>query len=160
MRTIEVRALEPSEWRTFRDVRLAALAADGDAFLTSLEEAAAWPEDTWAAVADRRGVAFVDGEPVGMVGWSWHDDVDDPFLELISMWVRPDHRGGDVGPRLVELVERAASARGRPVRLAVFSDNERAVRFYAANSFVETRRDDFDDRRQLVWMELRRTSAD
>ena len=68
MTRVAVRRVEPDEWQTFRDIRLAALADAPSAYLTTLAEAQAQPDQLWRdRIADNpHFLAFVDGTAVGM----------------------------------------------------------------------------------------------
>jgi len=127
---IEIRRLTPDDWRTFRTMRLAALAGAPDAFGTTFAEASTWAEARWRArLADvAQWMAWMDGAPAGTVGFA--DD------ELISMWVEPMARGRGVGDALVATV--ITTARGREVRLWVTVGNEPAIRLYARHGFAPT----------------------
>ena len=129
MHDVIVRSLGPDEWMVLRAVRLAALAENPDAFLTTWNDANAWPEDRWRAVTSTRAVAFAGSEPVGMVGWQQGTD----HCELIGLWVRPDHRGGAIASTLVGHVLEVA---GAPVELEVEPTNARALAFYRKVAFM------------------------
>jgi RimJ/RimL family protein N-acetyltransferase len=47
MNSITIRALDTSEWETFRDVRLAALKESPGTYFTGYEEVANWSADAW-----------------------------------------------------------------------------------------------------------------
>jgi len=53
---VAVRRVEPDEWQTFRDIRLAALADAPSAYLTTLAEAQAQPDQLWRDRQRRIGV--------------------------------------------------------------------------------------------------------
>jgi ribosomal protein S18 acetylase RimI-like enzyme len=125
-----IHRLTPDDWRTFRTMRLTALAGAPEAFGTTLAEAAAWAEARWRArIADvAQWMAWVDDAPAGTVGLA--DD------ELVSMWVDPRARGRGVGDALVATV--IAARAGRPLRLWVTVGNEPAIRLYARHGFGPT----------------------
>ena len=70
MRTTLVRQLTPDDWRTLREVRLAALADAPDAFMMTYADAVGLDEQEWRIRTTRSDMfaAFVGGEPVGLVG--------------------------------------------------------------------------------------------
>src|SRR4051812_45373898 len=95
-----VRALGPPDWQVLRELRLAALATDPDAFYSSLIGAQRQPEQFWRDWP-RDGVAFgawyeprpgVPAEPGGMVGVAVNAD-DPAQADLFAMWVAPAARG-------------------------------------------------------------------
>jgi GNAT superfamily N-acetyltransferase len=133
-----IREVTQDDWQLLRDVRLRALADAPFAFLTTLEEASAWPALEWqerARPADDR-VTFVaegDGRFDGMVGAF----VDEGVVFLVSLWVDPGRRGVGLAAQLVErVVDWARSRRSPRVYLAVEPDNDRAARLYERCGFV------------------------
>jgi GNAT superfamily N-acetyltransferase len=83
----------------------------------------------------------VDDEPAGLAaGTTWPDEVPDR-RHLISMWVRPSHRGLGIAAQLIAAVrDWAADAGARELELWVADRNEAAVRTYAGAGFVRTGR--------------------
>jgi ribosomal protein S18 acetylase RimI-like enzyme len=139
---IELRVLTPDDWRTWRRLRLAALAEAPYAFSSRLAD---WQgdgdrEERWRARLGLLGsfnvVAVLDGEPAGMASGL---PAGEGAAELISMWVSPAARGHSVGNHLVRAVERWARQAGSGVlRLAVAQDNENATELYRRNGFQLT----------------------
>lgn len=140
---IETRVLTESDWKVWRELRLAALAEAPYAFGSQLAD--------WQGDGDREGrwrdrlalpgsynvVALLDGQPVGMVSGVPTDQ--DGVVELISMYVAPVGRGRGVGDHLVRLVEQWARQVGaRTLRLAVVEGNENAWALYRRNGFHDT----------------------
>lgn len=137
---IELRTLSPDDWRTWRQLRLAALADAPGAFGSQLADWQGAAEERWRARLAIPGsvnlIALVDGEPAGMASGV---PGDGGTAELISMWVSPAARGRGVGDRLVQAVERWARGRGALVlRLAVAETNEPAAALYRRNGFADT----------------------
>jgi ribosomal protein S18 acetylase RimI-like enzyme len=151
---LEVRILSPSEWMILRDLRLEALRDAPDAFESTVESEALLQEADWLQRIGRRAVAFVSGQPVGLVGWS-PERSGDRDTELISMWVRPNLRGTPTAARLVQFAKDVARSRDGHLDLAVRTDNIRARRFYEKCGFVQTRQE-IGQRsgKPLVWMRL------
>jgi ribosomal protein S18 acetylase RimI-like enzyme len=131
-----VRVLDATEWSTFRQLRLAALATDPEAFESTFAFEESLPDKEWIGRLSRRRFAFVDGERVGMVGWAQSEPSGS--IELIGMWVRPDHRGTPTAALLVTEVQAIAVAEERSLALSVRADNPRARRFYEKCGFVVT----------------------
>jgi ribosomal protein S18 acetylase RimI-like enzyme len=150
---VVVTAAGPDEWDLVREVRLAALADDPEAFCAVLEQEqrfdeAAWrerlssPGTTWllARVEVTGGAAGVAGEVVGVVaGVVAVETLDEATADLVSFWVRPEARGGGVGSALIEAGCDLARSDGRTrVTLEVGDHNVRAQRLYARHGFEPT----------------------
>ena len=78
-------------------------------------------------------VATSDGRGVGVVSGAQSDD----HVELISMWVAPDHRGTGLAGRLISSVADWASTQGHDTFLMVRDDNARAITAYEKAGFVD-----------------------
>lgn len=140
---IEIRALEPDDWRLWRELRLAALADAPHAFTATLAD---WQgegdrEERWRSRLGIAGshnvVASVDDRPAGMVSGIPARTVD--TTELISLWVRPAVRGQGVAGRLVEEIRSWAVGTGSSaLRLSVIEDNVPARAFYRRQGFRQT----------------------
>ncbi len=137
-----------------RDLRLAALRDAPEAFESTVESERLFEEGDWLQRIERRAVAFVSGQPVGLVGWS-PARTENRDTELISMWVQPSVRGTTTAMRLVEFVKDVARSRDGHLELAVRTDNIRARRFYEKCGFVPTH-DEMSQRtgKPLIWMRL------
>ena len=126
-----------------RDVRLAALADAPDAFAMTLAEESGQPEAGWR---DRINalpwfLGFQDGEPAGLIAALPPEAVPDQVWHLVSMWVRPQARGGGLADLLVRAVtEHVRQAGADRVTLWVEMGNDRARDFYRRMGFVPTGR--------------------
>jgi GNAT superfamily N-acetyltransferase len=135
-----LRPVGPEDWRAWRQLRLTALTESPDAFGSRLADwhGAQDREDRWR---DRLGsvafnvMAFEDTVPVGMASGL---PTDDSAVELISMYVHRDARGGDVAERLVDAVCDWARGQGATeLTLAVRTSNDRARAFYRRCRFED-----------------------
>ena len=136
MTEVELVRIGPDEWETFRDVRLASLADAPGAFGASYDDWVDAPESRWRARlidVPFTMVAFVDGRGVGVVSGAQAED----HVELISMWVAPDHRGAGLTGRLIDAVAGWASSNGHDTYLMVRDDNPRAISSYEKAGFVD-----------------------
>ena len=138
--TITVQRLTADDWRVYRDIRLAALAADPRMFGSGLAREQAFSEADWRRRADSTTVAHGDGRPVGVVGWHW---TGEPVTaELVAMWVSPAARGLGVGAALIrDVVAQVVTERGATLELGVLVDNAVATGLYLREGFVETGRE-------------------
>ena len=119
-----------ASWRTYRDVRLAALIDSPRAFWAQYADAAERTDDEWrerCASVDPTWLALDDGRPVGTVGL-WHAPDSPPTRScLVGMWVASVARGTDVATQLVGAALTHAAASGwRRVVLDVAHENARA----------------------------------
>ncbi len=137
-----VELVTAGSWRTYRDVRLAALIDSPRAFWAQYAEAAERTDDEWrerCATTGPTWLALDRGRPVGTVGL-WHAP-EQPAAEvyLVGMWVATVARGTDVATQLVGTALTHAAASGwRRVLLDVAHENARARRFYTRMGFRPT----------------------
>jgi GNAT superfamily N-acetyltransferase len=78
-------------------------------------------------------IVLLGDEPVGCQWVREHDD----SLELVRVYLLPEHQGRGVGTRLVARLRRRAADAGLPLRLRVLRESP-ARRLYARLGFVET----------------------
>lgn len=153
-----VRAVRADEWRTVRELRLAALKDPVAhlAFLETYEEALARPDTFWkqrtegAAKGARERQQFVaesgDGRWVGTVTVLVEEAGTRDFFggiverrqaHLVGVFLRDGHRGKGVGEAMfASAVEWARGAGVERVRLFVHEGNGRAAAFYRRVGFV------------------------
>lgn len=147
--TIQVRPIQPAEWRELRDIRLASLLDTPSAFARTHAEESAYPDQYWIdAARDRSNGSLsgtfvaVDGQGVlvGMVGGYLPDPEASPlWAELVSMWVAPAGRRQGLAGQLIEAVQQWAAERGcSRVDLWVTHGNDPAIELYRRAGFVET----------------------
>lgn len=136
MPDIDLVRIGPDDWRELRDARLAALLDAPGAFGSRHDDWVAAEEARWRARltdVELTLLARRDGEPVGMVSGADSGQ----WVELISMWVAPGHRGTGLAGRLVDEVVAWARRRGRRTCLMVRDDNVGAIRCYLRAGFVD-----------------------
>lgn len=138
-RTVSIVPVTEHNWRTYRDVRLAALLDTPRAFANTYAVSAAYPDESWLARLTSMTVwlALDADRPVGTVA-IWHD-VHQPDDEtyLIGMWVSASVRGRGVGDLLVATALEAAGREGFDrVRLEVAEENLPAMRLYERHGFT------------------------
>ena len=142
MPNVRVRVFRSSEWRSYRDLRLCALADAPNAFATTYADAQARSDEHWAArlaegsaETDLPLVAEVDGEPAGMA-WGKIAGSEPDIAHLYQMWVAPEQRGLGVGRMLLETAIEWARSRGaRSIMLGVTCGDTPARRLYASAGF-------------------------
>ena len=132
----ELVRLDADDWEDFRRVRLASLADSPQAFGARHADWVEATEEQWrarltdvpltlAARSEGRLVGVVCGMP------------SESHVDLISMWVAPDHRGTGLAGRLVAGVVEWASSQGLDTELMVRDDNARAIRAYERAGFTD-----------------------
>lgn len=136
----DVRVARPDEWRTLREVRLAALLDAPYAFGSTHAREVAFAEADWRRRLGR-GVTFLalrDGQAVALAG-GVHSDEAEGAVDLVSMWVHPSARGRGTGEALVAAVAGWASDQGAArLRLWVTETNAAARRLYERCGFTPT----------------------
>jgi GNAT superfamily N-acetyltransferase len=136
---VAVRRVVPDEWQTFRELRLAALADAPYAFLTTLSEAQAHPDELWRErIADNpHFLAYVDGEAVGMTVVI----PTDVGRHIVAVWVAPESRGNGVIDALIDSALTWSRGQGdTELGLWVVDGNQRAERAYSRCGFRRTGR--------------------
>jgi GNAT superfamily N-acetyltransferase len=139
MRELEVRRLTPDSWRTYQEVRLAALREAPYAFGSTWEQEVGLDEEGWRERLSERAqfVAISDEVVVGTAGGASSDD--GRTAHLVAMWVDPRWRGQGVGDHLVKVVlDWARTSGSEEVRLWVADGNREAERLYTRNGFART----------------------
>lgn len=141
---LAVRPVGAAEHRRLRELRLAALAADPDAFGATHESEAAEPPDWWQAWASEseagtseRTFVLVDDDERWWGMALVHLVAGCELAELNAMWVSPAARGRGSASVLADACATWASHRGaRCLRLHVVQTNEPARRAYEKSGFV------------------------
>jgi RimJ/RimL family protein N-acetyltransferase len=139
MADITVRRADLSDWRVWRELRLAALSDAPYAFGTTYAEAVARADDWWREQWNSPGARLLaesDGVAVGMCAVFLPADPNrDPLL--VSMWVAPEARGAGAAGALIDAsLAWTREAGYRCLVLGVVDDNERARRFYQRYGFT------------------------
>jgi len=139
---VTVRAVQPTDWRTLRGVRLVSLLDAPEAFWASHEQEVGMTEDAWRARAsggssflafDEEGAAVGTATGIALPGSSPHQ------RELVGMWVAPVVRGRGIAAPLIEAVADWARADGASeLALWVVDGNDGARRVYERAGFVAT----------------------
>lgn len=136
-----VRAVSEDEWSVLRSVRLQALADAPSAFGSTLAAEQQFTEERWreratGSVNSRLFLAWRGDEAVGIAGCV---DEGDGSAQVVSVWVRPEHRGRGVARALTAAALVFASDRGFSViRLWVTEGNTSARRLYERLGFTAT----------------------
>jgi len=138
-----VRQFQPSEWKTYKELRLRALADSPDAFGSTLAIELERSDVRWAeslVLASKSGsdlplVAYVGNEPAGLA-WAKVDGTDSFTAHLFQMWVAPERRGHGLGGLLLITAIQWAKDRGaQSMVLKVTCGNTAAVRLYESAGF-------------------------
>ena len=107
----QIRTFIAREWRTYKDLRLRALADSPDAFGSTLAREQDRSDAEWSSrlsahpgsAWDLPLVAEVDGVPVGLA-WGRIESANPSVANLYQMWVAPDYRCLGAGQMLLEAV--------------------------------------------------------
>ena len=144
---VEIRRITGDDWPRLREVRLEALDDTPEAFITTHEEASAFPDEVWIQRAERGSaggeqatfIAERRGRFVGLaIGLDRTAQTPGVFA-IVSVFVSPSARRTSVGRRLMDAVEEWAREHGgRVTSLWVVEDNEVARSFYASRGYRET----------------------
>ena len=143
---MDIRQLDADDWETYRDIRLASLAADPGAFASTHEREAAFDEAIWrlrltTGPLGKPNAVFLtsdeSGKPAGTATVAYTEHHPAPML--VAMWVDPLVRGRRIGASLVEAAVAWATERGdEAMVLWVVRDNATAIALYERCGFAAT----------------------
>jgi RimJ/RimL family protein N-acetyltransferase len=144
---MRIHTVQGGDWRTYREIRLAALKESPSAFASTWQAEASFPEARWKERAQQSQdgeagtitVAIDDtGRWVGLAG-AFRPGDRGADAELISMWVAPECRGSGIGMELVFAVMAwTDSHQASTVGLWVNATNRAAMSLYERAGFVPT----------------------
>ena len=137
-----IRPIAPTEWRSYRELRLRALSDAPHAFGTRYADVIDHANEYWqsrfsnlSADSDLPLFAEHRGELSGLA-WSKIERSESLQAHLFQMWVAPDCRGLGIGRMLVDSVVEWARSRGaRTLALSVACGNTPAQRLYESAGF-------------------------
>ncbi|XAS74899.1 GNAT family N-acetyltransferase [Dermatophilaceae bacterium Sec6.4] len=128
---VTVRLLHHTEWRLYRETRLAALRDAPHAFLARYEEERSYEDSMWRLpmIRARRFIAERGDDAVGMVCLGLHNN-DPEIGELFALWTAPAVRGENVAHALVSAAAMQAAEDGcRLLYYWAISDDATAIGF-------------------------------
>ncbi len=134
-----VEELTEDQWQRYRDIRLAALESDGQAFGGSLEAEVLYSEDEWRSKARQYValVATVSNEDIGMMTVENLKGDFGATCWIGSCWVDPEYRQHGALRALFSYVDAQPTHRAWGIQgLGVWVDNEVAIRAYEKLGFV------------------------
>jgi RimJ/RimL family protein N-acetyltransferase len=160
-----IRPLTPDDAAIYHAIRLEALSAEADSFVTTFEEQAVRTLEQVAKTLTETTVfgAFIDGELVGTAGYARNAAAKEAHKGLVwGMYLRPSARGGGLAGALLDSVIAFARGKVEQLTLVVVSDNLPAVRLYESRGFrrwgLEPRALKLDDGRYTIdgyyWLPL------
>lgn len=144
---IEVRRIRRDEWNRLKDIRLAALAQAPLAFITTLDEASAFPDSLWMeraasgseSTTQATFLAIAEPRAVGLAIGIDRNEVAAGVVAVVSVFVSSDVRRRGVAQRLMVGVEEWARSIGRTtLSLWVVEGNEPAARLYEGMGYRAT----------------------
>lgn len=147
MTSFRVDVLAEDGWPRLRDIRLAALNTDPDAFLSTYEREKAYDERRWRQEFSRGewNVMCVNDQDVGLVGAIRAADMPPHERDLEFLWIAPGSRRNRVATMLLRTVLDGLRDSGvRTVWLWILNGNDPAMRLYEQFGFQST------NKRQLL----------
>jgi ribosomal protein S18 acetylase RimI-like enzyme len=133
---VTIRRLEPTEWPTAQNLRVAALTESPGAFGSTVVRERGLLVATWRArLTANAWFAAFDGEIAVGLACGVHTETPDE-RELTGVWVAPSHRGTGLGDALVTSVRDWAVLQGaHRLTLEVGRVNESAIDLYTRHGF-------------------------
>lgn len=153
---VDIRHVRPQDWELLKSIRLQALADSPEAFCVTYEEAASYGDDVWierssATPSEGASASIVAMDGALIVGLAVGVLCDDRSLDVVSVFVDPEHRGDGTAQKLMDVIEAWGIDRGaeRSI-LDVEAGNDRAGTFYAKLGYTPTgKRETYPGR---VWL--------
>jgi RimJ/RimL family protein N-acetyltransferase len=147
MQKISIRAMEPDDWASVRQMRLAALKSSPGSYSLSYDEAASWPEEFWRAEIkgdDHRIFGLFDGkELIGITAaFTWRGDKTGKTALLAMSYIAPAYRKQGLSRKLYDarLNWIAGQPQFRKVIVGHRASNEASRRANQRYGFVQTGR--------------------
>jgi ribosomal protein S18 acetylase RimI-like enzyme len=137
---LEIQRLHIHETDRLRKIRLLSLKDSPDAFGSTYQEVAAFPEDRWRSQLQTLPtfVAVLNGVDNGIVRSAPHTEQPHTAY-LISMWVAPQARGQGIGAALIDALIEWGKAEGyQRLILDVGDSNDFAIALYIRKGFKPT----------------------
>jgi ribosomal protein S18 acetylase RimI-like enzyme len=140
---MKTRQAGATDWETLRQLRLRALADAPDAFASTLEKEAAFPDEVWrqrakGGPASANFIARESGVDVGLAAMFTEPDAP-RRMHLVSMWVDPAYRRRGMARALIgQAVRWATEHQADEVILWVADHNVAARRLYEQLGFRPT----------------------
>jgi ribosomal protein S18 acetylase RimI-like enzyme len=136
---LDIRLLSDADWLAYRDIRLAALRDEPEAFGSSPEHEESLG-DTWFQQTLRGNhvfAAFRDGAICGLAAWRRNPVAKTAHVGSIwGMYVAPAERGRGTGRALLEVLVAHAAQSVEAVKLSVTATNAAARALYDRCGFV------------------------
>jgi GNAT superfamily N-acetyltransferase len=143
---LEIRRIAPEDWGMLKAIRLEALADSPTAFITTFDEANAYPDAVWA---ERSSEGSEGGQATflavgkdrcrGMAIGLDRSSSGRAVVAIVSVYVAPEVRRKGVGSALMDAVEAWATVRrAEATSLWVVDGNDRARGFYEARGYRAT----------------------
>jgi len=141
---ISVRPFRADEWRSYRELRLRALADSPEAFCSTFEAEAAKPDEHWServasSVKSESQLLLVAESGTERVGLALGvlDPAEPETARVFQMWVAPEARGRGCATLLLDaLLTWARGAKAKAVALGVTCGNSSAQRLYERAGFT------------------------
>lgn len=148
---VEIRRVVPGDWADVKAIRLDMLLDTPSAYITTFEQAAAFPDEVWIERCEDGATGDVqatylgfDGDDVVAMGVGFRRPQQQnrgtsDMLVIVSVFVAPTHRGSGVADRLMAAIEDWGRSWGaRLVALGVTETNDRAKAFYERIGYQPT----------------------
>lgn len=131
--TIKVAPVGPDDWERVREIRLASLQANPEAFGAKYETELIRPERFWRSRLSKSDFILASDES-GDIGIMFVDQVDEDFASscwIRGCWVHPEARGKGVMRALIEYVDSQVHVKPWSEQgLGVWVDNYSAIKAY------------------------------
>lgn len=143
MNNIEVSIISPSEWDTYKKIRLLSLQDSPDSYSSCYGSEAELTNEEWISRIKCKAsgkdaiplVAKINGVAIGLA-WGIHYNPEDKVAYIYQMWVSPSARGMKIGKLLLSKIINWANKKNlQAINLDVISNNLAAFNLYKSAGF-------------------------
>lgn len=136
---LEIKNLNTSRWKEFKELRLNALINEPTAFGRSYEYEKSFKSEEWIRILKTKGYlfAFVDDKVVGMIGYNYSNMKKVKHIaDIIGVYVEKDFRNLKLGYKLFkEILKKIKSENFKKIKVGVNTKQIPALKLYQKFGF-------------------------
>lgn len=136
---ITIQKITPDDWEDYKKIRLEALQAEPQAYMTTYEQAKLYSDEDWKKYTTTATIliAKTDTALIGTIGAYYKTENNKLFAVVIGVYLNKDYRGKGMGRQLLDSVIEEIKREGvvKTVKLWVNTEQVSAVKLYERSGF-------------------------